>query len=209
MQVAVVKKVMSTLRIVKLLVLTLVVLPAMALANPGQFVQPNNLYPRVTFVTSHGDITVELDRSRAPLTVNNFLSYVKTKAYDNTIFHRLEPEYVLQGGGYTPNFKPIDELKPVFNESGNGLQNQLGTIAMARVNDPHSATSQFYFNLKDNPNLDPGRRWGYAVFGHIIAGHEVLEKMRAVPTDIHETTGWPNVPVEPIIIKNVLLLPEQ
>jgi peptidyl-prolyl cis-trans isomerase A (cyclophilin A) len=178
-------------------------------ADAGQFIQPNNLYPKVKFITSHGDITVELDRSRAPLTVNNFLSYVKRKSYDNTVFHRLEPEFVLQGGGYDANYKPIDELKAIFNESGNGLKNQIGTIAMARLNDPNSATSQFFFNLQDNPHLDPGRSWGYAVFGYITEGQEVIEKIRAIQTDTSAELGWPNVPVEKVLLKTVIVLPEQ
>jgi peptidyl-prolyl cis-trans isomerase A (cyclophilin A) len=141
--------------------------------------------------------------------VNNFLSYVKGKHYDNTLFHRLEPEFVLQGGGYDANFKAIEELKPIFNESGNGLKNQLGTIAMARLNDPHSATSQFFFNLQDNSHLDPGRSWGYAVFGYIVEGLDVLEKIRAIQTDTSIELGWPNVPVEKVLLKSAFVLPEQ
>mgnify|MGYP006149030607 FL=1 len=175
----------------------------------GQFIQPSNLFPKVKLITSHGDIVVELDRSRAPISVNNFLSYVKNKRYDNTLFHRLEPEFVLQGGGYDANYKAIEELKPIFNESGNGLKNQLYTIAMARLNDPHSATSQFYFNLQDNSHLDPGRTWGYAVFGYISEGTEVIEKIRAIQTDTSVELGWPNVPVEKVLIKTAIILPEQ
>ncbi|MDP5036638.1 MAG: peptidylprolyl isomerase [Alishewanella sp.] len=178
-------------------------------AHAGQFMQPDNLFPKVKFMTSHGDIVVELDRSRAPLSVNNFLSYVKKNAYNNTIFHRLVPGFVLQGGGYTPDYKEIDTLKPVFNESGNGLKNQLGSIAMARLNDPHSAVSQFYFNLEDNSSLDPGSRWGYAVFGQVVSGMEVLEKIQNVETEINQQTGWSDVPVEPVILKMVILLPQE
>ncbi len=177
-------------------------------AAAGQFVQPNNLYPKVRLVTSQGDIEVELDRSKAPLTVNNFLSYVKKKLYDNTVFHRLEPEFVLQGGGYDINYKPVEELKTIFNESGNGLKNQAGTIAMARLAAPHSASSQFYFNLNDNNHLDPGRNWGYAVFGYITAGQDVIEKIRAVQTDTSAELGWPNVPTEKVVLKTVIVLPE-
>lgn len=176
-------------------------------AGAGQFVQPDNLYPKVRLVTSHGDIELELDRAKAPLSVNNFLTYVKKKMYDNTLFHRLESEFVLQGGGYDVNYQPIEELKPVFNESGNGLKNQLGTIAMARLNDPHSATSQFFINLNDNSHLDPGRNWGYAVFGYITSGQDVIEKIRAIQTDTSTELGWPNVPVEKVIIKTVIVLP--
>lgn len=178
-------------------------------ASPGQFIQPNNLYPKVKLITSHGDIIVELDRAKAPLSVNNFLTYVKHKSYDNTLFHRLEPEFVLQGGGYDINYKPIDEAKPIFNESGNGSKNQLGTIAMARLTDPHSATSQFFFNLADNTHLDPGRSWGYAVFGYITEGMDVIDKIRAIQTDTSIELGWPNVPVEKVVLKMVVVLPEQ
>ena len=191
------------------LVVLLLSILVTANAEAGQFIQPNNLYPKVKLMTSHGDIIVELDRSRAPLSVNNFLSYVKKKSYDNTLFHRLEPEFVLQGGGYDTNYKAIEELKPIFNESGNGLKNQLYTIAMARLNDPHSATSQFYFNLQDNSHLDPGRTWGYAVFGYISEGTEVIEKIRAIQTDTSVELGWPNVPVEKVLIKTAIILPEQ
>ncbi|MCC5451402.1 peptidyl-prolyl cis-trans isomerase [Rheinheimera sp. UJ51] len=178
-------------------------------AHAGQFMQPDNLFPKVKFMTSHGDIVVELDRSRAPLSVNNFLSYVKKNAYNNTVFHRLVPGFVLQGGGYTPDYKEIDTLKPVFNESGNGLKNQLGSLAMARLNDPHSAVSQFYFNLEDNSSLDPGSRWGYAVFGQVVSGMEVLEKIQNVETEINQQTGWSDVPIEPVILKMVILLPQE
>lgn len=177
--------------------------------HAGQFMQPDNLFPKVKFITSHGDIVVELDRSRAPLTVNNFLSYVKRNAYNNTVFHRLIPEFVLQGGGYSPDFKAIETLKPIFNESGNGLKNQVGSLAMARLTDPHSASSQFYFNLNDNSSLDPGSRWGYAVFGQVIAGMEVLEKIQQQETSFSEKLGWPDVPVEPVLLKMVLLLPPE
>ncbi|MDX5407496.1 MAG: peptidylprolyl isomerase [Chromatiaceae bacterium] len=189
--------------------ITLLLALAACCSQAGQFVQPNNLFPKVKLMTSQGDIVIELDRSRAPISVNNFLSYVKNKRYDNTLFHRLEPEFVLQGGGYDANYKPIEELKPIFNESGNGLKNQLYTVAMARLNDPHSATSQFYFNLKDNPHLDPGRTWGYAVFGYVTEGTEVIEKISAIQTDTSVELGWPNVPVEKVLLKTAIVLPEQ
>lgn len=176
--------------------------------HAGQFMQPDNLFPKVKLITSHGEVVVELDRSRAPLTVNNFLSYVKRNAYNNTVFHRLIPGFVLQGGGYTPEYKAIETLNPIFNESGNGLKNQIGSIAMARQTDPHSADSQFYFNLNDNTSLDPGSRWGYAVFGQVISGMEVLEKIQQQETAVSDTLGWPDVPVEPILLKMVILLPQ-
>jgi peptidyl-prolyl cis-trans isomerase A (cyclophilin A) len=192
----------------KLVFMALLGFSPYSLAEPGQFVQTNNLFPKVRISTSLGDIEVELDRSRAPISVNNFLSYVQDKRYNNTLFHRLEPEYVLQGGGYDTEFRPIAERASIFNESGNGLKNQYGTIAMARLNDPHSATSQFFFNLKDNPNLDPGSRWGYTVFGRITAGESVLENIREQATEVSAKLGWPNVPVEPIVIKMITVLPE-
>ncbi|WP_333796193.1 peptidylprolyl isomerase [Rheinheimera sp.] len=175
----------------------------------GEFLQKDNLFPRVRFETSAGHIVVELDRSKAPLTVNNFLSYVEKKAYDGTLFHRLEPEFVLQGGGYDRDLKPIKNLKPIFNESGNGLKNRLYTISMARQTDPHSGTSQFFFNLNDNPSLDPGKNWGYAVFGSVVEGTEVFDKIKALETGYNETLGWENVPKKPLVLNRVILLPAQ
>ncbi|PMG39424.1 peptidylprolyl isomerase, partial [Shewanella sp. 10N.286.52.B9] len=129
-------------------------------------IQPDTLYPKVEFDTSMGKVVVELDRTRAPLTVDNFLTYVVKGDYDNTIFHRVIADFVVQGGGLTSEFEELPSLDPIVNESGNGLSNAMGTIAMARDNDPHSATRQFYFNVGDNKNLNPSkRRWGYAVFG--------------------------------------------
>tara|TARA_B100001059_G_scaffold226641_1_gene255392 strand:- start:107702 stop:108259 length:558 start_codon:yes stop_codon:yes gene_type:complete len=173
----------------------------------GQFMQPDNLYPKVQLETSAGNIVLELDRSRAPITVNNFLNYVKANAYNNTVFHRLIADFVVQGGGYNRQFAEIEQGKTIFNESGNGLKNQYGTIAMARLADPHSASSQFYINLADNDSLDPGSRWGYAVFGRVISGFDVLDKINALPTETSEKLGWPDVPVEPLLLNTVRLLP--
>jgi len=201
------------MRLVTLTLIALFSLSAVAAVDmtkpTGKYVQQNNLFPKVKLVTSVGDIIVELDRTKAPLAVNNFLSYVNIKAYDNTVFHRLEPEFVVQGGGYKADMAPVDEFPAVFNESGNGAKNQFGSIAMARNNDPHSATSQFFFNLNDNPSLDPGKNWGYTVFGQIQDGFEVLEKMKLLETHTDEKTGWQNVPKQPIILKQVILQPEQ
>jgi peptidyl-prolyl cis-trans isomerase A (cyclophilin A) len=201
------------MRLVTLTLIALFSISAVAAVDmtkpTGKFVQQNNLFPKVKLVTSVGDIIVELDRTKAPLAVNNFLSYVNIKAYDNTVFHRLEPEFVVQGGGYKADMAPVDEFPAVFNESGNGTKNQFGSIAMARNNDPHSATSQFFFNLSDNPSLDPGRNWGYTVFGQIQDGFEVLEKIKLLETHTDEKTGWQNVPKQPIILKQVILQPEQ
>ncbi len=200
------------MRLITLALITLFSVSALAAVDmtkpTGKYVQQNNLFPKVKLVTSVGDIIVELDRTKAPLAVNNFLSYVNIKAYDNTVFHRLEPEFVLQGGGYKADMAPVEEFPAVFNESGNGAKNQFGSIAMARNNDPHSATSQFFFNLNDNPSLDPGKNWGYTVFGQIQDGFEVLDKIKLLETHTDETTGWQNVPKQPIILKQVILQPE-
>lgn len=172
-------------------------------------IDPDNLYPQVKFETSMGDMIVELDRIRAPRTVDNFLQYVVSGEYDNTIFHRVVPDYVVQGGGFNTQLEAKEVKSTVINESGNGLKNELGTIAMARENKPHSANRQFYFNASDNSNLDPGRSWGYTVFGIIIEGEEVMEAMAKVKTDYNDTLGWEDVPVEPIVLKKATLLPSQ
>ncbi|GHF85506.1 peptidylprolyl isomerase [Thalassotalea marina] len=172
-------------------------------------IDPNNLYPQVKFETSMGDIIVELDRIRAPLTVDNFLQYVVSGEYDNTVFHRVVTDYVVQGGGYNTELEAKDIKSAVVNESGNGLKNELGTIAMARENKPHSANRQFFFNAADNSNLDPGRSWGYTVFGAIIEGEAVMEAMAKVKTDFNGSLGWEDVPIEPIVLKKATLLPAQ
>ncbi len=173
-------------------------------------IQKNTLYPRVELDTSMGKIVVELNRARAPITVDNFLTYVVKGEYDNTIFHRIIPEFVVQGGGLDPELKAKKEMDPIVNESGNGLSNATGTIAMARDNSPHTATRQFYFNVADNERLDPSaRRWGYAVFGEVTQGLKVLEKMSRVKTEFNKTLEWPDVPVEVIILKRAILLPRE
>lgn len=173
-------------------------------------IQADTLYPKVELQTSMGNIVVELDRQRAPITVDNFLTYVVKGHYDNTLFHRVIADFVVQGGGLDPRFneKPTDN--PIVNEAGNGLSNSLGTIAMARENDPHSAMAQFYFNVADNKRLDPSkRRWGYAVFGEVTEGLAVLEAMAQQPTAINSKLGWPDVPVTPIILTKATLLPRE
>lgn len=182
---------------------------AIAAAQPkGSFVQPDNLYPQVKMITNMGELTIELDRVRAPITVDNFLSYVVAGRYNNTIFHRLEPEFVLQGGGYSVEMESVDEYDPIVNESGNGLKNEQYTIAMARQYAPHSGTSQFFFNLEDNKSLNPGRNWGYAVFGSVTFGEEIFEKIKQIPTGTSSELGWPSFPDEKIIILKVELLEE-
>lgn len=171
-------------------------------------IQPNSLYPQVEFDTSMGKVIVELDRTRAPITVDNFLTYAVSGDYNNTIFHRVISEFVVQGGGLKPNLKEIKIRDAIVNESGNGLQNDRGSIAMARENAPHSATNQFYFNVADNSALNPStRRWGYTVFGEVVTGMEVIDAISKVPTSHNATLGWPDVPVKPVILKSVKLLP--
>ena len=189
------------------LVLLCLILISFGSIAKGEFLQKDNLFPRVKFETSEGHIVVELDRSKAAITVNNFLTYVDKKLYDGTLFHRLEPEFVLQGGGYDRELKPVKNFAEIINESGNGLKNRLYTIAMARELAPHSATSQFFFNLNDNPSLDPGRTWGYAVFGNVVEGMEVFDKIKAIETQFNEKLGWDNFPKKPVVLIRVILLP--
>ena len=188
-----------------LIILTfLAVLPVAWPAGPDCFpaaVMPENPFPVVRLETSMGDITVELDRKRAPATVNNFLRYVVEGQYANTIFHRVMPGFVVQGGGYTEAIEERELHAPIINESGNGLKNMPMTIAMARYDDPHSATSQFYFNLAANASLDPSpKSWGYAVFGLVISGYDVLQAIAAVETGYHQGLDAEDVPLVPVKI---------
>ncbi len=170
---------------------------------------PTNIFPKVKLETSMGIIVVELDRVKAPITVDNFLTYVITGEYNNTIFHRIVEDFIVQGGGYDIDFNPKKLNKDIINESGNGLKNEIGTIAMAKESRPHTANRQFFFNINDNTNLDPGRHWGYAVFGEIVEGEEVLEAIAKIKTDYNETIGWEDVPLEPVILIKVTLLPAE
>lgn len=179
----------------------------MAKKDDGSHVQPDNYYPRVKIETTMGDIVVELDRRRAPITTNNFLRYVDKRAYEDTIFHRIVRGFVVQGGGYTADFNGKSNFPDIFNESGNGLTNDLYTIAMARQNDPHTANRQFFFNVNDNSSLNPGRDWGYAVFGVIVEGEEIVDAMSEVETEYSIRLNANNVPIEPIVIKKMTVLP--
>ncbi len=163
-------------------------------------VLPENAFPVVVFETDQGVVEVELDRMRAPASVNNFLAYVVDGEYDNTIFHRVIKDFVVQGGGFKSGWEELTEHEPVMNESGNGLSNDAWTIAMARFSDPHSATSQFYFNVADNSSkLNPGpRQWGYTVFGTVISGREVLKDIAAVKTGYDAKMDYQDVPVTPV-----------
>ena len=175
-----------------------------AAAEPECFpeeVLPDNLFPTVLLKTSMGDVVVELNRRRAPVTANNFLRYVLAGAYDGTIFHRVMPGFVVQGGGYTETIEERELFPPIINESGNGLKNLPMTVAMARFDDPHSATSQFYFNLADNASLDPNpRSWGYTVFGDVISGWDVVTAIAGVQTGYNELLDAENVPLVPVKI---------
>ncbi|GHB66910.1 peptidyl-prolyl cis-trans isomerase [Psychrosphaera saromensis] len=196
-------------RLLLTLMLSLFTFDGQAAVQPtGQYIQPNNLFPKVLFVTSIGNITVELDRMKAPITVDNFLSYVDAKRYEDTIFHRLEHNFVLQGGGYTSKMESVEEFPQIVNESGNGVKNDQFSLSMARQYTPHSATSQFFFNLADNDSLNPGRNWGYTVFGSIIQGEDVLEKLEGIETDISPELGWPSFPTKKIVIIKVQILAE-
>ena len=161
--------------------------------------------PVVVIKTNMGDIYMELYPDKAPLTVKNFLTYVKEGFYNGTIFHRVVKGFVIQGGGFDKDLnykKPTHS--PIKNESNNGLSNVRGTIAMARTSDPHSATTQFFINLADNTYLDYGKnpqKWGYTVFGKVIKGMDVVDEIAEVPV---VNIGWMmNVPVKPVIIEKM------
>lgn len=185
------------------------VLLTSSLSAQNLAIDPNNLFPQVKLETSKGIIIVELDRVKAPLTVDNFLTYVVMGEYSNTIFHRVVSDFIVQGGGYDANFTPKKLLKDIVNESGNGLKNEIGTIAMAKENRPHTANRQFFFNMADNKNLDPGRQWGYTVFGAIVEGQEVVDAINSVKTSYSDVMGWEDVPIEPVILIKVTLLPAE
>lgn len=154
--------------------------------------------PRVRMETSQGTIVLELDEVKAPLTVANFLSYVDDKFYDGTIFHRVIPTFMIQGGGFEPGMIQKKTKSAIKNESGNGLSNVRGAIAMARTNDLHSATCQFFINVTDNPFLDDNK---YCVFGEVVEGIEVLDKIKAVKTGRRGVHA--DVPNDDVVIQSV------
>ena len=160
--------------------------------------------------TTFGEIKLELDAERAPKTVANFLMYAREGFYDGTIFHRVIDNFMIQGGGFDTNMQQKPTSDPIENEADNGLKNDTGTIAMARTMEPHSATAQFFINVKDNDFLNHSGKtmqgWGYAVFGKVVAGQEVLDKIRAVPTT--SRAGHQDVPEDPVIIETVELVDE-
>jgi peptidyl-prolyl cis-trans isomerase B (cyclophilin B) len=158
--------------------------------------------PRVVLETSLGDITLELDRAKAPVTTENFLAYVASGHYDGTIFHRVLPDFMIQGGGFSDEMRQKPTVAPIVNEADNGLKNRRGTVAMARTGEPHSATAQFFINLKDNGFLDHSakteRGWGYTVFGKVVEGMDVVDKIATVKTGTRG--GHENVPADAIVI---------
>lgn len=161
------------------------------------------LAQKVRLSTTLGDIVLKLDRAKAPKTVDNFLSYVKSGHYKGTVFHRVIPNFMIQGGGMDKDMTEKKTNPPIPLENKSGLRNVRGSIAMARTREPHSATAQFFINVQDNPTLDPANASdgnGYAVFGKVIDGMDVVDKIRAVPTA--NKAGHQNVPVEPVIIKS-------
>ncbi len=176
--------------------LALLTAPAAALAD-DEAVPP---HPQIVLETNEGNILLELDGRRAPLTVRNFLGLVEDGYYDGTIFHRVIPDFMVQGGGYTRDLELKEPEGSVPNESGNGLTNLRGTVAMARQSEPHTAMAQFYINVADNKGLNPRPdRWGYAVFGYVIEGMDVVDKIAAARTG--PAGGFPSdVPVAAIII---------
>jgi peptidyl-prolyl cis-trans isomerase A (cyclophilin A) len=158
--------------------------------------------PRVRFETSKGAFVIELEQAKAPVTVGNFLEYVKSGYYDGTIFHRVIPGFMVQGGGFTADMQQKPAREPIVNESANGLANKRGTIAMARTADPNSASSQFFINLVDNGFLDKASARdgvGYCVFGKVVDGMSVLDAIAAVPTG--NVGPNQNVPLQPVVIK--------
>lgn len=158
--------------------------------------------PQVLIETSEGTIVMELYPDKAPKTVENFLRYVNEGFYDGTIFHRVIPTFMVQGGGFTADMQKKITHAPILNEADNGLRNRIGTVAMARTNDPHSATAQFFINVAQNSFLDfrekHGRGWGYTVFGKVINGMKTVNKIRSEPTGFKD--GFKDVPVKTVTI---------
>lgn len=163
-----------------------------------------NAAPRVTLKTNMGNIVIELNPAKAPKSVENFLQYVNDKHYDGTVFHRVIPTFMIQGGGFTQDLTMKPTRAPVQNEADNGLSNLRGTVSMARTNDPNSATAQFFINVVDNINLnhfgkENGQTWGYAVFGKVVSGMEVVDAIKVVERGAKSPLPQ-DVPVSPVII---------
>ncbi len=157
----------------------------------------------ITLHTNHGPIEIELDHENAPISAANFEQYARDGFYDGTIFHRVINDFMIQGGGFDVNMQQKEVRESIQNEANNGLKNENGTLAMARTGDPHSATAQFFINVKDNDFLnhsaESGQSWGYAVFGKVIGGMDVVDKIKAVPTG--SKGGHQDVPNDEVIIE--------
>ncbi len=166
--------------------------------------------PMVIIETNQGNIKVELFADKAPVSVKNFLSYVDDKFYDNTIFHRVISNFMIQGGGFEPGMKQKKTKDPITNEAGNGISNERGTLAMARTSDPNSATAQFFINVKNNDFLDRAKAQdgvGYAVFGRVVEGMDVVDKIKSVETGFKNR--FQDVPVEDVVIKSIRRVEEK
>ena len=185
--------------------------PAQPVAIPAPAVISARVAPqKVLLSTSLGDIVIELNAERAPKTVENFLGYLRSGHYDGTVFHRVIPDFMIQGGGYMTSLSYKSTREPVVNEANNGLKNLKGTVAMARTGDPNSATSQFFINTVDNSFLNytgpqDGRTWGYAVFAKVVQGMDVVEKIRKVQT-VAKSAEFTNLPVESVVIQKATLM---
>lgn len=187
------------LKLVKYCILLLLVFVFSPVTNAQTIIEIN---------TSKGVMQLELFPDKAPRTVANFIKYIETGYFNNLIFHRVIKDRIIQSGGYDQNFMVMDTFEPVRNEATNGLENLRGTIAMARFSDPHSADSQYFINLRDNPDYNHRARtmsdYGYTVFGKVIKGMEVADAIGDVAT--HEINGFEDVPVEPILVRSVKLI---
>ncbi len=202
------------------LLLTSFFMPALALAQSAPTATASEaassetavvtVNPRVALHTNLGDIILELDAAKAPLSTQNFLAYAKDGFYNGTVFHRVIDNFMAQGGGYTTDLQPKPTRASIQNEANNGLSNLRGTVAMARTNDPHSANAQFFINLVDNPRLDyvsdqNGMTWGYAVFGKVVEGMDVIDKIRAIPTG-GQGPFRTDVPTQTVVIERAEVL---
>lgn len=165
--------------------------------------------PRVALETTKGRIVIELHADKAPKTVKNFLDYVKSGHYNGTIFHRVVPDFVVQGGGFTADMTEKNTREPIQNEADNRLLNQRGSVAMARTGDPHSARAQFFVNLKNNGSLNHSGKtaqgWGYTVFGQVVEGMDVVDAIAQVPTT--NKGPYQGVPTQPVIVQKATILP--
>ena len=192
-----------TKKFVELLVVFAIVAAVFAAGSDPN--QKNLEVKKVKLETSMGDIVIELNEKAAPVTVKNFLRYAEENFYDGTIFHRVIPNFMIQGGGFKSDMQQKETHEPIINEAKNGLKNDRGTIAMARTNNPNSATAQFFINHRNNDSLNYSpQNPGYAVFGKVIEGMDVVDKIAAVKTS--QKGQYSDVPVEPVVIKSAKVI---